>query len=224
MLQSKSPSIITINLPLAAIRWPSLFLIAFLAIVGGWFSERWLIGNVVADYAPSAEEGGIDMASLGVRWAPADPFTHWRLASLEEENFSAENLANAVREYELAVILSPHDYRYWMELGHGLDATGDTDGAEKALGRAVELAPAYSDRKSTRLNSSHDQISYAVFCLKKKKNDTQCCTPTYKNPASVAELVSISTPTARGDSVQKPPSTTSTDRCTQGRPPHKGCR
>ena len=28
------------------------------------------------------------------------------------------------------------------------------------------------DRKSTRLNSSHDQISYAVFCLKKKKNNT----------------------------------------------------
>src|SRR3989440_6687217 len=28
---------------------------------------------------------------------------------------------------------------------------------------------ARADRKSTRLNSSHDQISYAVFCLKKKK-------------------------------------------------------
>src|SRR5688572_31731650 len=28
------------------------------------------------------------------------------------------------------------------------------------------------DRKSTRLNSSHSQISYAVFCLKKKKNKT----------------------------------------------------
>src|SRR2546427_5920630 len=27
------------------------------------------------------------------------------------------------------------------------------------------------DRKSTRLNSSHSQISYAVFCLKKKKKD-----------------------------------------------------
>src|SRR2546428_6489731 len=27
-----------------------------------------------------------------------------------------------------------------------------------------------ADRKSTRLNSSHDQISYAVFCLKKKKS------------------------------------------------------
>src|SRR2546430_10977196 len=29
------------------------------------------------------------------------------------------------------------------------------------------------DRKSTRLNSSHSQISYAVFCLKKKKKSTQ---------------------------------------------------
>src|SRR2546430_9604058 len=37
------------------------------------------------------------------------------------------------------------------------------DAAERA-----EAAPA-GDRKSTRLNSSHSQISYAVFCLKKKK-------------------------------------------------------
>src|SRR5256886_17212249 len=32
------------------------------------------------------------------------------------------------------------------------------------------LAVAIGDRKSTRLNSSHSQISYAVFCLKKKKH------------------------------------------------------
>src|ERR1035441_11049448 len=32
---------------------------------------------------------------------------------------------------------------------------------------------AVTDRKSTRLNSSHLGISYAVFCLKKKKNTTQ---------------------------------------------------
>src|SRR2546430_8653365 len=38
----------------------------------------------------------------------------------------------------------------------------------------------YIDRKSTRLNSSHSQISYAVFCLKKKKNTN---THTYRmNP------------------------------------------
>src|SRR2546421_7087004 len=34
---------------------------------------------------------------------------------------------------------------------------------------AVQEARLARDRKSTRLNSSHDQISYAVFCLKKKK-------------------------------------------------------
>src|SRR5688572_31454070 len=33
----------------------------------------------------------------------------------------------------------------------------------------TQLLPSSSDRKSTRLNSSHSQISYAVFCLKKKK-------------------------------------------------------
>src|SRR5256886_11758115 len=31
------------------------------------------------------------------------------------------------------------------------------------------IRPLFPDRKSTRLNSSHSQISYAVFCLKKKK-------------------------------------------------------
>src|SRR3989440_2548317 len=49
-------------------------------------------------------------------------------------------------------------------------ASGRRLGPASALeigGRA--LAPGV-DRKSTRLNSSHDQISYAVFCLKKKKN------------------------------------------------------
>src|SRR5206468_12188397 len=34
--------------------------------------------------------------------------------------------------------------------------------------RGADLKGTSSDRKSTRLNSSHDQISYAVFCLKKK--------------------------------------------------------
>src|SRR2546430_11145796 len=40
--------------------------------------------------------------------------------------------------------------------------------AELALEANIHLPG--EDRKSTRLNSSHSQISYAVFCLKKKKN------------------------------------------------------
>src|SRR2546421_3604057 len=38
----------------------------------------------------------------------------------------------------------------------------------RSQGAASTRAPFRRDRKSTRLNSSHDQISYAVFCLKKK--------------------------------------------------------
>src|SRR2546422_2260468 len=38
--------------------------------------------------------------------------------------------------------------------------------ADASLGQRID---AYLDRKSTRLNSSHGYISYAVFCLKKKK-------------------------------------------------------
>src|SRR2546430_5779007 len=37
-------------------------------------------------------------------------------------------------------------------------------------GRGVPRGVPAADRKSTRLNSSHSQISYAVFCLKKKKH------------------------------------------------------
>src|SRR2546430_3407258 len=40
--------------------------------------------------------------------------------------------------------------------------------AQEAVQSAQEVAAQHEDRKSTRLNSSHSQISYAVFCLKEK--------------------------------------------------------
>src|SRR2546430_3269968 len=46
-------------------------------------------------------------------------------------------------------------------LDHRGDARGERDG--------IVVSARREDRKSTRLNSSHSQISYAVFCLKKKK-------------------------------------------------------
>src|SRR5689334_23839144 len=53
------------------------------------------------------------------------------------------------------------------------DALGDRDDRLDAGGRRLEdrigRARRRQDRKSTRLNSSHSSISYAVFCLKKKK-------------------------------------------------------
>src|SRR2546430_11515350 len=51
------------------------------------------------------------------------------------------------------------------------------------------------DRKSTRLNSSHSQISYAVFCLKKKKKQTNTrrkATP--PNPATTSSSPLCTTP------------------------------
>src|SRR2546430_16906050 len=48
-----------------------------------------------------------------------------------------------------------------------------TDLAHVACAQAP-LPAGNQDRKSTRLNSSHSQISYAVFCLKKKKRVTRC--------------------------------------------------
>src|SRR2546430_12092880 len=57
----------------------------------------------------------------------------------------------------------------------GLDALDSADSARGGeCDNGLRLACKKGDRKSTRLNSSHSQISYAVFCLKKKK-DTQYC-------------------------------------------------
>src|SRR2546427_1761002 len=60
----------------------------------------------------------------------------------------------------------------------GLSLLGDR-ARDRIRARDVDAAcvdqqkPLAVDRKSTRLNSSHSQISYAVFCLKKKKNDAE---------------------------------------------------
>src|SRR5438034_7980014 len=66
-----------------------------------------------------------------------------------------------------------------------LDLTAEKDGYHTDSGVSVERLPERAfgatrqfmrlalDRKSTRLNSSHTVISYAVFCLKKKKNKTK---------------------------------------------------
>src|SRR5438309_11551426 len=61
-----------------------------------------------------------------------------------------------------------------VEEMHVADADRARSGMQRG-GRRAELgrhAIGRQDRKSTRLNSSHSSISYAVFCLKKKKKKT----------------------------------------------------
>src|SRR2546422_5142006 len=58
---------------------------------------------------------------------------------------------------------------------HGPGQLGDGHCGGLALRLPSDLHP---DRKSTRLNSSHGYISYAVFCFKKKKKTNKLTTPT----------------------------------------------
>jgi tetratricopeptide (TPR) repeat protein len=141
--QTKHSSSLTLTFNPPALRW-LLFLPALLAITGASFAIRWYVGNTVTEYTSTPDADGIEMARLGARWAPDNALAHWRLGSLQEKNFSAENLAAAVDEYRRAVEVDPNDFRYWMELGRALEANGDPQNGERALRRAVELAPSYS--------------------------------------------------------------------------------
>src|SRR5688572_24322161 len=93
--------------------------------------------------------------------------------------------AGRLKEAEAAarklIAARPRDPDAYILLGVILDQLGLSAEAEAAYHSALKLqpnsVPALSnlgvllDRKSTRLNSSHSQISYAVFCLKKKKKN-----------------------------------------------------
>src|SRR2546429_2404637 len=67
---------------------------------------------------------------------------------------------------------NPHDDRKVLPRACGLSFCGCRDGQRNEYqdGGSCGTAQGKRDRKSTRLNSSHGYISYAVFCLKKKTN------------------------------------------------------
>src|SRR2546427_2649473 len=87
--------------------------------------------------------------------------------------------------------LFPYTTLFRSQQHAGQTGTGETDGEQQRQVAqnqqpADGVAPAEGppDRKSTRLNSSHSQISYAVFCLKKKKKNhlDHCHLPRISKP------------------------------------------
>src|SRR3712207_8823116 len=76
--------------------------------------------------------------------------TLFRSIPVQEHSF----MAREVRALVAGLRKNPHDVELLRAVQHALEEAQ----------RHAEL----SDRKSTRLNSSHANISYAVFCLKKK--------------------------------------------------------
>lgn len=138
----------------APLRRVLLIVPVLLAFIGSWHASRWYIGNTMAEFAPQLTDAQrsegelaemrLDAARSALRLAPNDPWTHWTYAGLEKSSFDPAALQDALRHYEEAVRLSPNDYRFWMDLGRAREQAGDAAGGEKALRRAVELAPAYA--------------------------------------------------------------------------------
>src|SRR2546422_3930185 len=99
-----------------------------------------------------------------------------------------QGFVSALREFSPDVILSDFSmpgFDGMAALALARDLAPDTPfvfvsgtlGEEYAIRALRNGATDYvlkTDRKSTRLNSSHGYISYAVFCLKKKKEKVQC--------------------------------------------------
>src|SRR2546422_11304174 len=113
-----------------------------------------------------------------VAFAPAEELKG-EFLSTSREGF---RIANDISVYSLVAVTRAA--ASLMTAGGGI-VTMTYYGAEKVVPRynVMGVAKAALDRKSTRLNSSHGYISYAVFCLKKKKrrssiiDDTAISTP-----------------------------------------------
>src|SRR5256886_10018069 len=108
--------------------------------------------QVLADYYLKHGDPGNALA-IYRKISELDPNSinvHVKLADLYSQN---NQTAEALKEYD--------------RVGRMLLKRGMLDEAGQVFKKALKI-----DRKSTRLNSSHSQISYAVFCLEKKKKTT----------------------------------------------------
>src|SRR2546430_10217536 len=96
-------------------------------------------------------------------------FTRLRREHAHRSRQSAAGRGALEKSVELQAFAQRHFGAHQQRAAHriGVLPHGRVVGRARDLRR--ELALVLEDRKSTRLNSSHSQISYAVFCLKKKK-------------------------------------------------------
>ena len=103
------------------------------------FFVKWCLANAIASRTPDKE-----VVELAIALAPNDPQTHYSLAVLSEKTFQAEDLSTSLAEFEQATALSPNDFRLWLALGKARERRGDAAGAERALRKALALAPNYA--------------------------------------------------------------------------------
>ncbi len=113
--------------------------LAIVCVGAAYFFTKWFLANTIA-----ARANHKDIAEFAVEMAPRDPQTHFASGVLYEKTFLPDDLPKSLAEFEQAVALSPYDFRLWYELGKARERLGDAAGAEKALRKASELAPNYS--------------------------------------------------------------------------------
>src|SRR5699024_12405571 len=81
-----------------------------------------------------------------------------------------KDLERTMQELQISYNAQDEYNRFMTEIEHNeAEIERLEQHLNECLQRADKLQSALEDRKSTRLNSSHVSISYAVFCLKKKK-------------------------------------------------------
>src|SRR6266705_1741372 len=105
---------------------------------------------------------------------------------VEQDAVAAEQVARLGEDASFFFNDTPTTEIYTLSLHDALPISTATTGPKGAITTArppyTTITASGADRKSTRLNSSHRTISYAVFCLKKKNNnDEHSTSKTKKN-------------------------------------------
>src|SRR3989449_10565906 len=120
--------------------------------------------------------GAIIYTALGNFWED------FPLASSERKAAPPVSAANMAQTFDSAIVYTTR--------GIAALQTVPVAGRIKDLELALTTTRAWADRKSTRLNSSHGYISYAVFCLKKKKKQKT----EYSRDHSITDMIYNSSP------------------------------
>lgn len=122
-------------------RW-LLIVPATLILYGAGVGFCRFFGDAIAANAQQSE-----VAESAIKLAPDDPLAWGRAAFVKSQSFVPSDLPDALKDYETATALAPHDWRYWTALSKMYERLGDARRAELAARHAAFLAPNYAQTR-----------------------------------------------------------------------------